>query len=112
MAIAEPAFTLGVEEEYLLVDAETGALASDPPEGLVDECVSALGEQVTNEFLRAQVEIGTKVCGNIGEVRVELRRLQERRCAGLRQSRPRPGRGLHAPLRRLAPAGLCPQGAL
>ena len=76
MAIAEPAFTLGVEEEYLLVDAETGALASDPPEGLVDECVSALGEQVTNEFLRAQVEIGTKVCGNIGEVRAELRRLR------------------------------------
>ena len=76
MTTAEPAFTLGVEEEYLLVDAETGDLASDPPESLMDECMSALGEQVTNEFLRAQVEIGTKVCGNIGEVRAELRRLR------------------------------------
>ena len=52
MTIAEPAFTLGVEEEYLLVDMETGDLASDPPESLIDECVRELGEQVTNEFLR------------------------------------------------------------
>ncbi len=76
MTIAEPAFTLGVEEEYLLVDARTGDLASDPPESLVDECASILGEQVTNEFLRAQVEIGTKVCANISEIRTELRRLR------------------------------------
>ena len=62
MTIAEPAFTLGVEEEYLLVDMETGDLASDPPESLVDECVRELGEQVTNEFLQPQVEIGTSVC--------------------------------------------------
>ena len=76
MTIAEPAFTLGVEEEYLLVDMETGDLASDPPESLIDECVRELGEQVTNEFLQPQVEIGTSVCTDIGEVRQELRRLR------------------------------------
>jgi len=56
MTGAEPSFTLGVEEEYLLVDRETGALASDPSEELVEECVAELGDQVTNEFLRTQVE--------------------------------------------------------
>ena len=76
MTIAEPAFTLGVEEEYLLVDAETGDLASNPPESLIADCVGALGEQVTNEFLQAQVEIGTGVCADIGEARKELRRLR------------------------------------
>ena len=76
MTIAEPAFTLGVEEEYLLVDMETGDLASDPSESLIDECVRELGEQVTNEFLQPQVEIGTSVCTDIGEVRQELRRLR------------------------------------
>ncbi len=76
MTIAEPAFTLGVEEEYLLVDAETGDLASNPPESLIADCVGALGERVTNEFLQAQVEIGTGVCADIGEARKELRRLR------------------------------------
>lgn len=76
MAIAEPAFTLGVEEEYLLVCPHSGALAADPPETLVEDCARELGEQVTNEFLRAQVEIGTRVCANIGEVRAELKRLR------------------------------------
>ena len=76
MAISEPSFTLGVEEEYLLVDRETGDLASDPPDSLVDECVAALGEQVTNEFLRSQVEIGTRVCADIAGARAELRRLR------------------------------------
>ena len=55
---------------------ETGDLASDPPESLIDECVRELGEQVTNEFLQPQVEIGTSVCTDIGEVRQELRRLR------------------------------------
>ncbi|MBT5432546.1 MAG: carboxylate-amine ligase [Rhodospirillaceae bacterium] len=76
MAVSEPAFTMGVEEEYLLVDKVTGELASDPPESLVDECAKVLGEQVSNEFLRAQVEIGTRVCKDISEVREELKRLR------------------------------------
>ena len=31
----QPSFTLGVEEEYLLVDAETLELSVDPPEGFM-----------------------------------------------------------------------------
>jgi carboxylate-amine ligase len=67
-----PKFTLGVEEEYLLVDRETRALAVDPPEELMKECEDRLGSQVSTELLRSQVEIGTKVCDNIQQVRSEI----------------------------------------
>jgi carboxylate-amine ligase len=71
-----PALTLGVEEEYLLVDKDTRALVVDPPDGLMAECEERLGIQVSTELLRSQVEIGTKVCNNIHEVRDELVRLR------------------------------------
>ncbi len=76
MSVKEPAFTLGVEEEYLLVDKETRALIIDPPKTLLSECEALLGEQVTTEFLRSQIEVGTKVCKNIHEVREDLSRLR------------------------------------
>ncbi|WP_193717962.1 carboxylate-amine ligase [Sneathiella sp. P13V-1] len=69
----EPGFTLGVEEEYLLVDPKTRDLAIDPPEDILIECQQLLPDhQVTPEFLRSQIEIGTKVCSNITEVRESL----------------------------------------
>ena len=76
----EPPFTIGIEEEYLLVDPETGDLASDPPESILTECENRLGDMVKPEFLRAQIEVGTKVCSSIKEARAELGRL--RRCIG------------------------------
>ena len=72
----EPEFTLGVEEEYLLVDLETRALVVDPPKSLLSECEELLGDQVTTELLRSQIEVGTKVCQNIQEVREDLARLR------------------------------------
>lgn len=76
MGVNEPTFTLGVEEEYLLVDKETGALVVDPPESLMEEAVERLGSQVTPELLRSQIEVGTKVCNNIQEVHEDLVRLR------------------------------------
>ncbi len=76
MLHTKPAFTIGVEEEYLLVDKETRALVIDPPESLIGECEDLCGEQVTTEFLRSQIEIGTKVCNNVQEAREDLRRLR------------------------------------
>lgn len=73
--MTEPSFTLGIEEEYLLVDKETLALAEAPP-GLMDDCKAALGEQVSPEFLRCQVEVGTKVCQTIGDARKDLSHLR------------------------------------
>jgi carboxylate-amine ligase len=76
VTVKKPEFTLGVEEEYLLVDKETRGLAIDPPKTVLSECEEILGEQVTTELLRSQIEVGTKVCKNIGEAREDLRRLR------------------------------------
>ena len=76
MSIKEPSFTLGVEEEYLLVDKETRALVIEQPETLMAEAEEKLGSQVTAELLKSQIEIGTKVCQNIGEAHAGLARLR------------------------------------
>jgi len=73
--MSDPEFTIGIEEEYLLVDAETMDLAEAPP-SLVEECGSDLEGQVSPEFLQCQIEVGTKVCATIGEAREDLRRLR------------------------------------
>jgi carboxylate-amine ligase len=73
----KPEFTIGVEEEYLLVDKETRGLVIDPPESLIGECEELCGEQVTSELLRSQIEIGTKVCKNVQEAREDLARLRK-----------------------------------
>jgi carboxylate-amine ligase len=70
-----PPFTIGIEEEYLLVDQETLALAK-APEGLIEACKSDLDEQVSPEFLQCQIEIGTGVCATVAEAREDLRNLR------------------------------------
>jgi glutamate---cysteine ligase / carboxylate-amine ligase len=74
--IGEPSFTIGIEEEYLLVDRGSGALVGDPPKELLAECERLLGKHVGPEFLRSQIEIGTGVCGGIAEARADLARLR------------------------------------
>lgn len=76
MTANEPPFTVGVEEEYYLVDAETGDLVPEAPEGLLAECEARLPGQVSPEFLQTQIEVGTRVCGSMAEVRAELVRLR------------------------------------
>jgi len=76
MAIREPSFTIGMEEEYLLVDKETRDLAQEPPATLLAKCQQALPGQVSPEFLRSQIEVGTKVCRSIQEARADLIRLR------------------------------------
>ena len=71
-----PQFTIGVEEEYLLVDRQTRGLVVDPPESLIGECEELCGPQVTPELLRSQIEVGTKVCNNVQEARADLARLR------------------------------------
>lgn len=75
-------FTLGIEEEYLLVDRDTLDLAV-APQSLMESCKAELESQVSPEFLQCQIEIGTRVCATIGEARDDLRRLRAvvSRCA-------------------------------
>ncbi len=71
-----PALTLGVEEEYLLVDPITRDLVPEPSPDFMAECKDKLGERVTPEFLKCQVEIGTPVCADISEARHHLTALR------------------------------------
>jgi carboxylate-amine ligase len=69
----EPSFTMGVEEEYLLVDRDSGDLVEMLPEQMLEQCEAlAEGQQVKPEFLRSQIEIGTRICRNATEVRESL----------------------------------------
>ncbi len=76
MHLVEPALTLGVEEEYLLVDLDSRNLVTDPPPELMQACTKALGEHVSPELMRAQIEVGTPVCSSLADVRRELRHLR------------------------------------
>ena len=71
-----PAFTIGIEEEYLLVDALTRDLEPDPSAAFVTECHARGGGQVGHEFLRSQIEVGTRVCTTVGEAIDDLRQLR------------------------------------
>ncbi len=70
-----PDFTLGIEEEYLLVDPQTGDLAP-APDALMTACRDALGDSVSPEFLRCQIEVGTRVSADIAEARDHLAHLR------------------------------------
>ena len=76
MSVDAPPFTVGVEEEYYLVDRGTGDLVPEVPDGLIAECERRLPKQVSPEFLQTQIEVATRVCRNAGEVRDELVRLR------------------------------------
>ena len=67
--------TLGIEEEYLLVDMDSLMLA-EASESLTQTCRAELEGQVSPEFLQCQIEVGTRVCGNISEAREDLRKLR------------------------------------
>ncbi len=71
-----PALTLGVEEEYLLVDPTTRDLVQEPSPDFMAVCKEKLGERVTPEFLKCQVEIGTPVCADISDARHHLTALR------------------------------------
>lgn len=70
--IERPEFTIGIEEEYLVVDRETRDLFQKPPQEMWDALGEVIGSQVTQEFLQAQIEVGTKVCAKVSEAREDL----------------------------------------
>ncbi|MGF1474335.1 MAG: carboxylate-amine ligase [Geminicoccaceae bacterium] len=72
MAPRPPRLTLGIEEEYLLVDPETRDLRVDPGDGFMADCRDALGDQICHELMRSQCEIGTSVADNVGQLRADL----------------------------------------
>jgi len=71
MGRSDPSFTLGIEEEYLVVDADTLDLV-EAPEELMRACTDKLGSKVSPEFLKCQIEVGTGVCKTIADARQDL----------------------------------------
>jgi len=76
MTIPKPSFTIGIEEEYLLVDRATRDLASEPPEAMMEECESRIKDLVNTEFMKSQIEVATRVCKTVQEARGDLARLR------------------------------------
>ena len=71
-----PSFTIGVEEEYLLVERGGRCLIREAPNGLMADLSARLGQQVSPEFLQCQVEVGTQVCKDISQIREQLQMLR------------------------------------
>lgn len=71
-----PSFTIGIEEEYLLVDRRSRDIVIDPPADMLSRCQALSPDQIHPEFLRCQIEVGTCICRDIGEARAELARLR------------------------------------
>ena len=67
--------TIGIEEEYQIIDPETRELTSYISEFL-DKGAVLFRDQVKPEFLQSQVEIGSYACRNIREARQEVIRLR------------------------------------
>jgi carboxylate-amine ligase len=68
-------FTLGIEEEFQIVDPTTRELRSHVSEFL-EEGKMILGEQIKPEMIQSMIEVGTGVCKNIQEARVDITRLR------------------------------------
>ncbi len=73
----EPPFTVGIEEEYLLVDLDSRDVNENPPHELLHECTERGNGQISPEFLRCQLEVCTRVCHSIAEARADLSRLRK-----------------------------------
>ncbi|NUT52050.1 MAG: glutamate--cysteine ligase [Saccharothrix sp.] len=76
--VADLPLSVGVEEEFLLVDADTGMLVPLAGEVLGD---ARTGLDLQNEMTLYQVESATRVCRNMTEVREQL--LEARRALAL-----------------------------
>src|SRR5690348_1609290 len=70
-----PSLTLGIEEEYQIIDPHTRELRSYITE-MLEEGRMILREQVKPELHQAMVEIGSNVCQTPAELREELVRLR------------------------------------
>jgi carboxylate-amine ligase len=67
--------TIGVEEEYQIINPETRELRPRASR-MLPNAREDLGDQVTNELYLSQIEIGTPVCHTLADVRAELVRLR------------------------------------
>ncbi|MEO0597424.1 MAG: glutamate-cysteine ligase family protein, partial [Chloroflexota bacterium] len=68
--------TIGIEEEYQIIDPETRGLAATVQQIMEDEGQIVLGDQLKPEFMQSQIEVGSHICRNVKEARAEIVRLR------------------------------------
>ena len=68
-------FTLGIEEEFQIIDPVTRDLKAHITE-MIDEGQMILGEQVKPEMHQSMIEVGTGICANVQEARTDVIRLR------------------------------------
>lgn len=68
-------FTLGIEEEFQIVDPRSRELRSRVTEFL-EEGKMILGEQIKPEMIQSMIEVGTGICKNIQEARADISNLR------------------------------------
>ncbi len=68
-------YTLGIEEEFQIVDPQTRELRSRVSE-ILDEGKMLLGEQFKPEMIQSMIEVGTDKCYNIQEARADITNLR------------------------------------
>ncbi|HXO60687.1 MAG TPA: carboxylate-amine ligase [Candidatus Acidoferrales bacterium] len=66
-------FTIGVEEEFQIIDPATCELRSHVMQ-LVSEASPSIIEQVKHEMHQSIVETGTNICDSVHELRIEMHR--------------------------------------
>jgi carboxylate-amine ligase len=69
-------FTLGIEEEYMVMDPQTRELRSHEQK-IVEQAHKVLRDKVKAEFHQAVVEVGTQICANIEEAREDVAMLRK-----------------------------------
>ncbi len=72
--MAQP-FTLGIEQEFQMVDKHTGQLASHI-HTILEKGLPIFGENIKAEMLQSAVELVTNVCPTIPAARIELHKLR------------------------------------
>ena len=75
MSLADHVFTLGIEEEFQIIDPETRELRSHIQE-ILGEGKVTLKEQIKPEMHQSVAELGTEICGDITHARAQVIRLR------------------------------------
>jgi carboxylate-amine ligase len=75
-SVSPPLFTLGVEEEYMVIDPISKELTSHE-QRIVVEGQKILKDKVKAEMHQAVVEVGTDICNNIEEAQKEVTSLRQ-----------------------------------
>lgn len=78
MRLHKEKFTIGLEEELFVVNKRTRAIENELPKELFTTSRTGTSNQIIHEFLASQVELVTKPCESIQDLREQYHALRQR----------------------------------